>query len=161
MAMNMNIKLTDIKGESVNTGHADEIDVLAWSWGASNSGTMHVSTGGGAGKANVQDLSFTKYIDKASADLMKATISGKHIAEGVLTIKKAGGDSPVDYLVITLGDILVSSVSTGGSGGEDRLTENVTLNFAKVKMEYKIQDAKGAAKTGGQMAWNIAVNKAA
>ncbi len=55
MAMNMNIKLTDIKGESVNDGHAGEIDVLAWSWGASNSGTMHVSTGGGAGKANVQD----------------------------------------------------------------------------------------------------------
>jgi type VI secretion system secreted protein Hcp len=68
--------------------------VLAWSWGASNSGTMHVSTGGGAGKANVQDLSFTKYIDKASADLMKACISGKHIDKGILTIKKAGGDSP-------------------------------------------------------------------
>ncbi len=161
MAMNMNIKLTDINGESVNKGHEGEIDVLAWSWGASNSGTMHVSTGGGAGKANVQDLSFTKYIDKASADLMKATISGKHIAEGILTIKKAGGDAPVDYLVIQLNEILVSSVSTGGSGGEDRLTENVTLNFAKVKMEYKIQDKKGAAQTGGKMAWDVAKNVAA
>jgi type VI secretion system secreted protein Hcp len=159
--MNMNLKLTDINGESVNDGHAGEIDVLAWSWGASNSGTMHVSTGGGAGKANVQDLSITKYIDKASADLAKACISGKHIDQGILTIKKAGGDKPVDYLVITLDEILVSSVSTGGTGGEDRLTENVSLNFAKVKMEYKVQDKKGAAQTGGKMAWDIAKNVAA
>ena len=161
MAMDMTLKLLPIKGESVNDGHAEEIDVLAWSWGASNSGTMHVSTGGGAGKANVQDISITKYIDKATCDLAKACISGKHIEEGILTIRKAGGDKPVDYLIITLKDILVSSISTGGSGGEDRLTENVSLNFAEVKLEYKVQDKKGAATTGGQMAWNIAKNKAA
>lgn len=161
MAMDMTLKLDPIKGESVNDGHKDEIDILAWSWGASNSGTMHVSTGGGAGKANVQDISLTKYIDKATCDLAKSCISGKHIGEAILTIRKAGGDKPVDYMIITLKKVLISSISTGGSGGEDRLTENISLNFAEVKMEYKLQDDKGAAKTGGQMAWNIAVNKAA
>lgn len=161
MAMDMTLKLDPIKGESVNDGKKDEIDILAWSWGASNSGTMHISTGGGAGKANVQDISLTKYIDKATCDLAKSCISGKHINEAILTIRKAGGDKPVDYMIITLKKVLISSISTGGSGGEDRLTENISLNFAEMKMEYKIQDEKGAAKPGGTMAWNIAVNKAA
>ena len=161
MAMDMTLKLLPIKGESVNDGHKDEIDILAWSWGASNATSMHVSTGGGVAKANVQDISLTKYLDKATCDLAKACVSGKHIDEAVLTIRKSAGDKPVDYLVITLKKVIVSSISTGGSGGEDRLTENISLNFAEVKMEYKLQDDKGSAKTGGNMAWNIATNKAA
>ncbi|MEP6506288.1 MAG: type VI secretion system tube protein Hcp, partial [Betaproteobacteria bacterium] len=72
MAMDMFIKIGDLKGESVDKKHAGEIDVLAWSWGISNSGSAHVGGGAGAGKANVQDLSFTKYIDKSSPDLMLA-----------------------------------------------------------------------------------------
>ena len=67
MAMDMFIKIGALKGESVDKTHAGEIDVLAWSWGMSNSGSAHVGGGAGAGKANVQDLSFTKYIDKSHA----------------------------------------------------------------------------------------------
>ena len=113
----------------------------------SNSGTTHTGAGGGAGKANVQDLSFTKYIDSATNGLMLACCKGTHYPEAKLIVRKAGG-TPVEYVVITMDEVLVTSVSTGGSGGEDRLTENVTLNFAKVKLEYQPQDAKGA-KAGG------------
>ena len=38
-------------------------------------------------------------------------------------------------------NVMVTSIGTGGSGGEDRLTENVTLNFAEVKVEYKPQNS--------------------
>jgi type VI secretion system secreted protein Hcp len=55
-------------------------------------------------------------------------------------------------------EVIISSVSTGGSGGEDRLTENVTLNFAKVKVDYTAQGATGAAGTAKTMTWNIAEN---
>jgi len=48
----------------------------------------------------------------------------------------------LEYMIIKLEEILVSSVSTGGSGGEDRLTENVVLNFAKVDVEYTQQNAQ-------------------
>lgn len=157
MAVDMFIDLDGIKGESVDSKHSESIDVLAWSWGLSNSGTFHTGSGGGSGKANFQDLSFTKYVDKATADLMYACSSGKHLKKGTLTIRKAG-EKPLEYLVYTLEEILVSSMSTGGSGGEDRLTENVTLNFAKIKMEYKIQDKAGAGKDGGTFTWNIAAN---
>jgi type VI secretion system secreted protein Hcp len=123
--------------------------VLAWSWGMSQSGTTHTSTGGGAGKVNVQDLSLTKYIDKSSTVLMTHCATGKHIPKAVLTVRKAG-DKPLEYLVITLKDLLISSVSTGGSGGEDRLTENVTINFAAYEVAYQ-QQAKTGGAEGGQV----------
>ena len=159
MAVDMFLKLGTYKGESKDSKHAGEIDVLAWSWGMSNSGSAHSGGGMGAGKVNVQDFSFTKYLDLATPDTMLACASGVHIPEATLTVRKAGGTSPLEYLVITMTDILVTAVSTGGSGGEDRLTENVTLNFAKVKLAYKEQTAKGTVGKTPSMGWDIAANK--
>jgi type VI secretion system secreted protein Hcp len=160
MAFDMFIKIDGIKGESKGAGHEKEIDVLSWSWGTSQSGTMHAGGGGGAGKVNVQDVSLSKWVDAASPDLLLACCNGKHIKEAILTVQKAG-EKPLPYVKITLTNLLVTSVSTGGSGGEDRLTENVTLNFEKVKFEYDTQTEKGAKGDHFQMAWDIAANKAA
>ncbi len=159
MAVDMFIKIGAIEGESVDAKHKKEIDILAWSWGASQSGTTHTGTGGGAGKVNVQDLSLTKYVDSASHALLLACCKGTHYDEAVLVVRKAG-DDPLEYITITMNDLIVTSLSTGGSGGEDRLTENVTLNFAKVKFEYDPQAKEGAGKGKKTAAWNIAENKA-
>ncbi|CAM4084212.1 Hcp family type VI secretion system effector [Roseateles saccharophilus] len=158
MAVDMFIKFDGIDGESIDSKHAKSIDVLAWSWGMSQSGTMHMATGGGAGKVNVQDLSVTKYIDKSSTVLMTHCATGQHIKEAKLTVRKAG-KTPLEYLVITLKGVIVSSVSTGGSGGEDRLTENVSINFASYEVAYQQQNAEGG-KEGGQVfsKFNIAKN---
>ena len=157
MAVDMFIKIGDIDGESKDKTHAKKIDVLAWSWGLSNSGSAHVGGGAGAGKVNVQDLSFTKYVDAASPKLMLACCNGKHYPEALLIIRKAG-ENPVEYIKIKMTELLITSLSTGGSGGEDRLTENVTLNFAKVHVDYTPQDAKGVAGTAIPMSWDIAAN---
>lgn len=161
MAVDMFIRIgasDSYKGESRDKTHAGKIDVLAWSWGMSNSGTAHTGGGAGAGKANVQDLSITKYVDKSSPGLMLACCKGTHFDDAELIVRKAG-DTPVEYIKITLTEVLVTAVSTGGSGGEDRLTENVTLNFAKVKVEYTEQDAQGKPKTPAKsMTFNIAEN---
>ena len=157
MAMDMFIQVGTLKGESVDKTHAGKTDVLAWSWGMSNSGSAHVGGGAGAGKANVQDLSFTKYIDKSTPDLMLAACNGKHFDKAVVTVRKAG-ENPLEYLLITLEEVLVTSLSTGGSGGEDRLTENVSLNFAKVKVQYKEQTETGAVGDKPEMGWDVAAN---
>ena len=158
MAVDMFFKIDTIKGESVDDKHKGSIDILAWSWGMSQAGTTHVGRGGGAGKVSVQDLSFTKYVDAGSHSLILACCNGTHIPKAVLTVRKAG-EKPLEYLKIELDQILVTSVSTGGSGGEDRLTENVTLNFAKFKFIYQPQDAKGGKFGGELVAWfDIAKN---
>lgn len=149
----------DIPGESVDQKHQDTIDVLAWSWGMSNSGTTQVGGGAGAGKASFQDLSLTKYVDKASPLLMLNCAKGTHIASAILYVRKAG-TTPVEYIKITLSEVMVTSVSTGGSGGEDRLTENISLNFAKFEFSYVPVNAKGTPQTAIEMKWDIAASAA-
>lgn len=159
MAMDMFLKIDSIKGESrdKDANNVGTIDILAWSWGMSNSGTAHVGGGAGAGKVNVQDLSLTKYIDSSSPSLQLACCNGKHFDQAIVTVRKAG-ETPLIYLTIKMTEVMVTAVSTGGSGGEDRLTENVTLNFAKVEVTYTPQDAKGKAGDPMPYGWNIAEN---
>jgi type VI secretion system secreted protein Hcp len=102
-------------------------------------------------------LGFTKWVDCASPKLLLACCSGKHFKDATLIVRKAG-DKPVEYLKVKMDGVFIASVSTGGSGGEDRLTENVTLNISKVSVDYVPQDDKGAAGTAIPMAWNIAAN---
>lgn len=158
MAVDMFIKIGDIKGESQDSVHKESIDVLAWSWGLSQSGSFAQGAGGGSGKVSVQDISLTKYVDASSTALLLAACKGTHIKQAKLTVRKAG-DKPLEYIVITLDNVLVSSVSTGGSGGEDRLTENVSLNFAKFKVEYTTQAKEGGKGTTSTASYNVAENK--
>jgi type VI secretion system secreted protein Hcp len=162
MAVDMFLNLgANIKGETkdVAQAKAGDIDILAWSWGAANSGSFHTGGGGGAGKASFQDISFTKYLDKASPALFIALAKGSHIPAATLLVRKAGSGQQ-KYLEISLSDVLVTSISTGGSGGEDRLTENITLNFAQVKLEYFLQDKAGITASGGIFDWDVAGNAA-
>ena len=157
MAVDMFIKIGDIKGESKDKAKKEHIDVLAWSWGVSNSGNAQVGGGAGAGKVHVQDLSITKYVDSATPPLLLAASNGEHFKEALLTVRKAGKDA-VEYIKIKLEEVLITSLSTGGSGGEDRLTESVTLNFAKVHFDYVPQKDDGKAGTAIPYCWDIAAN---
>ena len=85
----------------------------------SQSGTFHMGGGGGSGKANFQDISVTKWIDKSSPDLMNYCATGDHFTDAKLIVRKAAGKKPIEYLTIDMKKVLVTSVSTGGSGGEE------------------------------------------
>lgn len=160
MALDMFINMgATIKGESRDKvqGPKGDIDILAWSWGMSQSGTTHSGGGGGAGKANFQDISFTKYVDSSTNALMAALAKGTHIDKCEMIVRKAG-EGQHKYIHFTLEEVIVTSLSTGGSGGEDRLTENVTLNFGKVSFAYTPQDSKGTVAGDKTFTWNIAEN---
>jgi type VI secretion system secreted protein Hcp len=157
MAADMFLKLEGVDGESKDDSHKKEIDVLSWSWGASQSGTGHVGGGSGAGKVSVQDLSVTKYVDASSHLLLLDCCNGQHIKKGTLVVRKAGA-TPLEYIKLTMEDIIVSNIHTGGSGGEDRLTETITLNFSKFKYEYTPQKADGSGDGTKETGWDIAAN---
>jgi type VI secretion system secreted protein Hcp len=152
------LKIEGIEGESLDDKHAGEIEVLSWSWGASQPGSMAYGSGGGAGKVNMQDFSFSMRNGKASPNIMLACASGKHIKSAVLTCRKAGGEQE-EYLTFTLSDCLISSFQTGGSGGGDVPIESVSLNFAKVEMQYKPQDAAGSLGSLVKTGWDLKTNK--
>lgn len=161
MAVDMFLDIEgEISGESQDDEHAGTIDVLAWSWGMSQSGSFHVGGGGGAGKANFQDISITKWVDKASSILMLYCANGDHFDSAKLIVRKAG-KTPLEYIVIEMFKVMVTSVSTGGSGGEDKLTENVSLNFAEAKVSYVPQKPDGTGEAAIDFHWDIAKNAVA
>ena len=124
-----------------------------------NTSDMHSGMGGGSGKADIQDLSVTKYVDKATPKLARSCCSGNHFDEATLFVRKSGGDNPVDYLRIVMSPVIVTSVSSGGSGGDDRLMEDITLNFAKYELHYTPQLADGSADAEIDFTFNIEANR--
>jgi type VI secretion system secreted protein Hcp len=156
MAVDMFLKLDGVKGESKDQKHKDEIHIESFSWGLSQTGAHATGGGGGAGKVAVHDISVTKFLDKASASLMLFCCNGKHIKEGLITVRKAG-EKPLEYLKIKLTDILVSGIQESGHGSE-LLTENVTLNFAKFHVDYQEQKPDGSGSPAGEMGWDVKAN---
>jgi type VI secretion system secreted protein Hcp len=160
MAVDMFLKLDGIKGESKDHKHKDEIHIESFSWGMNQTGAHAAGGGGGAGKVSVHDISVTKHVDKSSTPLMLACANGKHIKEGLITVRKAG-EKPLEYLKIKLTDVLISSVQEAGHGG-DQLTESVTLNFSKFHVTYQEQNEKGEAQgSPDEMGWDIKANQKA
>ena len=154
MAVDIFFDIDTIQGEAQDSKHKNTIDVLSWSWGISNSGSAQFGTGQGAGICSVQDISFTKYIDKASANLIEKCADGSHIKKAKLIVRKAGGTA-LEYVTMELEDLLVTHVSTGGSQGEDMFTENVTLNFARFKFHYTEQTTTGSGGKTYDSTWDV------
>jgi type VI secretion system secreted protein Hcp len=159
MAVDFFLDLDGIDGEAQDDGHKAEIDILSWSWAASQSGTTHMGGGSGSGKAHFTDLACTKYVDKSTPVLLQHVSTGKHIAKGTLYVRKAAGENPLEYIKLEMKDIIVTSVQSGGAGSEDRITENITLNFGEYKYIYTVQNPDGSKGAAPEFAWDIAANK--
>jgi type VI secretion system secreted protein Hcp len=149
-------KIGDIKGESLDDKHKDEIEVLSWSWGVTNAAKV-TGSGGGAGKASFHDLSFTHKIDKASPVLMKGCATGQHLKAATITHRKAGKGQQ-EFLIIKMNDVLITAV-TDTDSSEDAHLETVSLVFAKVDLEYRPQKADGSLDAGIHFKYDIKAHK--
>lgn len=158
MASDMFLKLDGISGESADDKHKGEIDIESFSYGVNQTGTGAHGGGMGAGKASFHDMSIVKKADKSTPNLMLKCATGEHIGSGVLTIRKAGGQQQ-EYYKIKLTDILVSSFQNTGSGHDAIPMETLSLNFAKIELEYNEQDNKGGLKGVVKAGYDIKANK--
>src|SRR5215213_8488523 len=147
-AVDMYLQVDGLQGESTNDKYKDTIDVLAYSWGASNqNGT----------KPAFQDFSVTKYIDQSSPAILNDVATGRLHATAKLTVVKAG-DNPVPYLRYCFTGVRFDSVSHGGSGGEDRFTENVSFSYNTIVEAYQRQSVGGALGPTVFGGWDV-INK--
>lgn len=155
------LKIDGIDGESQDAKHKKEIQIESWSFGATQSGTHAYGGGGGAGKVSMQDFHFVSNVNTASPKLFQACASGEHIKNALLTCRKAGKDQQ-EYLKIKLTDILISSVSHSGSPeGQIVPQEQVSINYAKIQIEYHEQKPDGSLAGAMSGGWDVKANKAA
>lgn len=148
MAVTICLKLDGVEGESTIVKHEKEIDVLSWNWGMTQSASAHISAGAATGSADVRDLTFTHYVDKASPNLLKNCFLGSNHKNAVLNVMRSTGaaGSLAPIVTMTMSEtVYISSVHTGDQGDNDRFVETVTLNFAKVKFEYSGSDKDNKA----------------
>ena len=151
------LQITGIAGESKEAKHKDWIDVLSWSFGESNPGTMAAGGGAGAGKVQMSDFNFMKATSKASPKLFLACAQGQRMKEAKLSAVKTGAMQQ-EYLSWTFSDVLISSYQTTGSGGDISM-DSVSLAFAKVQVEYKPQNPDGSLGTPVVAGWDVMANK--
>ena len=157
MASDIFAKIGDIKGESLDIKHKDEIEVLSFSWGVTNTGTIGTGGGGGAGRATFKDLSIVHKIDKATPRLLEACATGGHLKDATITQRKAGKGQQ-EYLIIKMNDVIITGVALA-DGSVVAGSETVSMAFAKVDLEYKPQKADGSLDAGIHFKFDIKANK--
>jgi type VI secretion system secreted protein Hcp len=151
------LKFDGIQGESKDSKHGQEIQIDSWSFGGSQTGSFAQGGGGGAGKVHMQDFHFSSRVNKATAKVLEHMSKGKHIASAILTCRKAGGDTPQEFLKVTFTQLLVTSHTMGGSAQSELMpTETISFNFSTYKIEYGEQDEKGNVKAMDQkFGWDL------
>src|SRR5262245_56684383 len=154
--MEMFLKLAGIEGESVDAKHKGEIDVLAWSWGLSEEGPP-AGTGGAGGRVKIQNLAIQKLVDLASPLLLSFSARGKHISDGTLTTRNP--EHGAGFLLFKMTNVTVTSVNMAASKDEARPTESVTLNFAKVELDYRSIKPDGSIGTEKSFKWDVSAGK--
>jgi type VI secretion system secreted protein Hcp len=151
------LQITGVAGESRDAKHKGWIDVEAWSWGETNAAPVSPGSGSSAGRVSIQDLSISTRFSKASPQLFLACATGQHLKEAKLVAVHSGAMQQ-EFLTWTFSDVLVSSYQTGGAGG-DLVTDQVSLNFAKLKVEYKAQNPDGSLGAAVTAGFDVKTNK--
>lgn len=152
MSIDSHLKINGIEGEATHKDHKNEIELQSWTWAVSNASSI-AGGGSGKGKAVPGDFIITKKLDKASPNLSKFCVLGKHIPDVVLSCAKSG-DGQKEFFKITFKEVLITSVQLSGSAGSEMM-ESVCLSYADVEEVYKPQDEKGGMGGDIKFGWNI------
>jgi len=156
------LKLEGIKGESKDSDHSDEIEVLSYRHGVSQGPGSDPSVAGSltAGRCEHEDLTVTKRIDISSPQLNLYCCNGKHIPEMVLTLHRAGGEK-VKYAEIRCTDVLITSVNPWADGRAGELpSEEVTFRYGKIEWTYYKTTLSGQVAGEMKAGWDLAGNQA-
>jgi type VI secretion system secreted protein Hcp len=159
MALDMFLELDGVEGESKDTEFAGKIDILSFSVGASNVGAGHYGGGSGASKGQMRDISIGKRVDQSSATLYGFCFLGKHIAKGALHVRKAAGESPLEYLKYEMDEVFITNISTSDNAAGGIANESVSLNFSKIKMTYQMQKDTGEKAPAKEVTIDLKENK--
>lgn len=133
MAVNAYLVIEGVDGESTSKQKA--IDIFSFSFGASMS-TSALDAGGSmrAGRADIQNISIMKSLDKTSPLLFQNCVSGDFLKKVQIIYEKAMGDKQEEYFIIQMDEALITSIQLSGSN--ENPTESLSFAFKKVKVSF-------------------------
>lgn len=165
MASDFYLKIDGVKGEATAKDMADFMEVMSFSFGASNPATVGSQGGGSAaGKVSLSSFNVMKRTDKASPTLFQMCCAGEHAATAEVQIKKSSGKDGEQstFIKYLFEEVYVDSVQWSGSAGGDTYpTESLSFSFGKVTIAYYPQDKAGkVAAKSEDAAWDVRTNSA-
>ena len=156
MAVDYFLKLDQIQGESADANHKDEIQIMSWSWGASQVSSVAGTGGSGAGKVDCSDFSIMAYFDKSTPKFFKSICAGTHVKTGTMSAIKAGADGK-PYLKVDFQEMFVTSLQISGSS--EIPTVSISFTYNEIKIDYSTQNEQGNITSTGAVTWNTKQNK--
>jgi type VI secretion system secreted protein Hcp len=156
MAVDYFLKLDGIDGESSDSNHKNEIQIMSFSWGASQVTSVAGTGGSGAGKADLSDFSIMTYFDKATPKFFKSIGAGTHVKSGTMTANKAGGAGK-PFLKIDFKELFVTSLQVSGSS--EIPSVSVSFSYNEIKIDYSVQNDQGNLASTGAVTYNVKENK--
>jgi len=156
MAVDYFLKLDGIQGESAVDGHKDEIQILSFSWGASNVSSVAGTGGSGAGKVDLSDLSAMVFFDKSTPKFFKNICAGTHIKTGTLTAIKSGANNK-PYLKVDFKELFITSLQISASS--EVPTVSISFTYNEIKMDYSTQNEQGNLTSTGPITYNLKETK--
>jgi len=144
MAVNAYLIIDGRPGPSTSKQNA--IDILSFSFGASQTAVIGVGSSGGearAGRANLGDVSIMKVVDKVSPLLFDDCVTGNYLKTVDIIYDKPMGDDQQDYYKIHLENALITSFQNSGSN--ENPVESISFAYSKIKVSYNPEEG-GALK---------------
>jgi type VI secretion system secreted protein Hcp len=159
MATDFFLKVDTIKGDSLDSQHAGEIEVESFSWGHTNNTSIGSATGGaGSGKAQFERLLITTRVSSASPLLAHLCVSGLHVPTAVLTVRKAGGRQE-EFYKVTFKTVFLTQYKSVGAGGPNLLPlDELTFVYGTYQIEYRPQNKDGSLAAAVLTGWSQITN---
>ena len=156
MAVDYFLDIDGIPGESQDDKFKDKIQVLSWSWGASNTSSVGGTGGSGQGKVDISDFSMMLHFDKSTPKFFKSICKGDHVVKGTMSCVKAGANGQ-PYLKVNFSEIFITSLQMSASSETPAVSLSFTYN--EIGIDYSIQDEKGNLKSTGEVKYSTKGNK--
>jgi type VI secretion system secreted protein Hcp len=150
--------LEGIEGEAQDSDYENQIEVQSVSWGGTNNSSFKHGTGATNSKGQIHEISFSKYMCKASMPLFERCVDGTHIPTGTLTLCKLAGDSKMKYFQVKLSKCYVTSYHLTASGSGELPMESCTLSFVQTQTQYLPQTNEGDSAGNMGFGWDLQKN---
>jgi type VI secretion system secreted protein Hcp len=142
MAVNAYCIIADRPGNSPSK--PDAVDILSFSFGASQTATYGTGSSGmesRAGRADLADVNILKVADKLTPLLFDDCVTGNILSKVEIIYDKPMGDQQEDYFKIEMEDVIITSIQLSGSA--ENPTESIAFAYEKIKVMYNPEDDEG------------------
>ncbi|MBY0411468.1 MAG: type VI secretion system tube protein Hcp [Burkholderiaceae bacterium] len=155
------IKFPDgtVKGQSQVDGFTDTLEVESFQFGV-GLGVSAATTNQtrSTGHPSFSEVTVSRLSDSATPQLLQHLAGAVTLAgDTTITFTREDKGVTLSLIVIKLTDVILSGVSI--SSGGDGANESVSLNYAKITVEYTKQKEEGGKEGVAPFGWDISLNK--